>query len=363
MTTLVVEKQLIADNYNKMRSETGVSVIPVLKGNAYGIGETDAAKILWDAGARLFGASRLEEALTLRKALPEAEIILLTPYGAEDDAEKIIANNITATLGSYDSGVVLNGIAMKHNIKCRVHIAFDTGMGRFGFLPQDANKAAHAAKFLQSLIVCGSFTHLSNCFGRNRKSVMRQLALFKSCLNTLETSGVNPGMRHIANSAAALLYPELRLDAVRCGSALIGRTAVKNKAKLKKIGRLESTICDIRWLPAGHNIGYANTYKTKRPTRIASVPVGYAQGLFTAKSDDTYRFRDIMRSGFHDFTRLFGHGRLYAKINGKRVRVIGRIGMCNVILDVTDTECGEGDTVEFDANPIFINADVERRYV
>ncbi|HEX2939248.1 MAG TPA: alanine racemase [Ruminiclostridium sp.] len=363
MTTLVVEKQFIADNYNAMRSETGVCVIPVLKGNAYGMGEAETARILWDAGARLFAASRLEEALVLKAELPEAEILLLTPYGSEEDVEKIVSNGITAALGSYESGVLLNGIAEKHNVKCRVHIKFDTGMGRFGFLPQDAEKAAQAAKYLTSLTVVGSFTHLSNCFGKSRKDVMQQLALFKSCLNTLEKAGVNPGLSHIANTNGALLYPELRLDAVRCGSALIGRPGVKTKLKFQKVGHLQSNICDMRWIPAGHNIGYANTYKTKKPTHIAVVPVGYSQGLFTRKIDDTYRFRDFLRCSFHDFMRLFGEGRIYANVYGKKARVVGRVGMCNIVLDVTDIECNAGDLVSFDANPLLINADVERKYI
>lgn len=363
MTALVVEKQHIAENYHAMRTETGVCVIPVLKGNAYGLGETEIAHALWDAGARLFAASRLEEALALKKAVPEAEILLLTPYETENDVEQIVSNSITAALGSYDNGVLLNGIAEKHNVKLRVHIKFDTGMGRFGFLPQDADKAAQAAKYLTNLTVCGTFTHLSNCFGKSRKDVMQQLALFKSCLNTLKKAGVNPGLRHIANSNGALLYPELRLDAVRCGSALIGRSGVKCHANLKRVGYLQSSICDMRWLPAGHNIGYANTYKTKKPTRTAIVPVGYAQGLFTRKTEDTFRIRDVLRDGFHDFMRLFGGERLHAVINGKRVPVIGRVGMCNTILDVTDVECHVGDDVIFDVNPIFINANVERKYI
>jgi alanine racemase len=363
MTTLVVQKDYIVENYHAMQRETGVLVIPVLKGNAYGIGESETARLLWDAGARVFAASRIEEALRLKKLLPEAEIILLSPYDTESDAEKIVTAGITASVGSYDSGVLLNGIAQKHGVKCSVHIKFDTGMGRFGFLPQDADKAAQAAKYLTNLTVCGCFTHLSNCFGKHKKGVMAQLALFKQCLDTLEKAGVNPGMRHIANSNGALLYPELRLDAVRCGSALLGRVAVKNKAGLQRVGHLESTICDTRWLPASHNIGYANTYTTKKPMRIAVIPVGYADGLFTEKSRDTFRFRDVLRYGFHEFKILFGSGRLYCHINDKKVTIVGRVGLCSVVADVSEIECKAGDTVKFDANPLFINADVERLYI
>jgi alanine racemase len=363
MTALVVQKQLVVENYNAMQRVTGVCVIPVLKGNAYGLGESETARLLWDAGARIFAASRIEEALRLKSELPQAEILLLSPYGTEEDAEKIVSAGITAAVGSYDSGVLLNGIAEKRGVICRVHFVFDTGMGRFGFLPQDAEKAVKAAKFLTSLRLAGCFTHLSNCFGKKKKKVFTQLELFKSCIGTLEKAGINPGMRHIANSNAALLYPELRLDAVRCGSALLGRAGVKNKAGLKRVGLLQSSVCETRWLPAGHNVGYANTYRTKKPTRVAVIPVGYVDGLFTEKSKDTFRFRDVMRYGYHDFLSLFGRGRLYCRIGGNKAPIIGRVGLCSVEADVSDIECNAGDTVTFDANPLFINSDVERIYV
>jgi alanine racemase len=363
MTALVVQKEFIVENYNAMRRETGVLVIPVLKGNAYGLGDIETARILWDAGARIFAVSRLEEALRLHETMAEAEILLLTPYDTEEDAEKIVTAGITAAVGSYDSAVLLNGIAANKNIKCRVHFKFDTGMGRFGFLPEDADKAVKAAKYMPNLEIRGCFTHLSNCFGKNKKGVFKQLELFKSCLEALEKEGVNPGIRHIANSNAALLYPELRLDAVRSGSALLGRVGVNNKAGLKKVGFLQSSICDMRWLPAGHNIGYANTYKSKKPIRIAVIPVGYADGLFTEKSKDTFRFRDVLRYGWHDFQMLFGARRLYCGIGGKKAPLVGRAGLCNVVADVSSLDCREGDTVVFEVNPLFINADVQRIYI
>jgi alanine racemase len=363
MATLVVQKDYIVENYNALMRETGVLVIPVLKGNAYGLGESDMARILWDAGARVFAASRIEEALRLHNILPEAEIILLTPYGTEDDAEKIVDAGITATADSYNSAVLLNGIAEKRNVKCRVHFAFDTGMGRFGFLPQDADKAVKAAKFLNNLTLVGCFTHLSNSFGKHKKDVAEQCRLFNDCIKTLKDAGIDPGILHMANSNAALRYPETRYNAVRCGSALLGRVAVKNKAGLKRVGYLQSSICDIRWLPAGHNVGYANTYKTKKPMRIAVVPSGYADGLFTEKTCDTFRVRDALRSGLHDFKSLFKRGSLYCSVNGKKVPVVGRVGMCNVVLDVSNIECHTGDTVTFEINPILVNANVERKFI
>jgi alanine racemase len=363
MTALVVQKDLIVENYQAIKRFTGVTVIAMLKGNAYGMGDVEIARLLWEAGARIFAVSRIEEALCLHNAMPEAEILLLSPYSNIEDAERIVESGITASVGSYDSAVLLNGIAEEHNVRCRVHLKFDTGMGRFGFLPEDADKAVKAAKYLPNLEICGCFSHLSNCFGKNKKSVFKQLELFNSCVSALKEAQINPGICHIANSNAALLYKELRLDAVRAGSALVGRVGVKDKAGLKKVGYLQSSICETRWLPAGHNIGYANTFKTKHPMRIAIIPVGYADGIFTEKVKDTFRFRDVLRFCWHDFKMLFGGGRLYCTIGGKKVPLLGITGLCSVIADVSSVECKEGDIVLFDVNPIFVNSNVQRQYV
>ena len=363
MTTLIVQKNAVVHNYNAIRQETGGIVIPVLKGNAYGLGDREIAQLLAAEGVSFFAVARLEEARRLAEVLPDAEILLTTPYSTEDAAEEIVGLSLTATVGSYDSAVLLNGIAEKHGVKCRVHFKFDTGMGRFGFLPQEAEKAVQAARYLKNLEVCGCFTHLSNCFGKDKKGVFRQYEQFRGCVETLRAAGIDPGITHIANSAAALLYPQLRLDAVRVGSALLGRVSVKTKLDLIKVGRLESRVCEIRWLPAGHNIGYADTYRTKKPARIAVIPVGYADGLFTGKVRDTFRFRDVLRYGWQDFLSLFGRQRLSCCIGGKKVPILGRVGLCNVVADVSDVPCDAGDAASFEVNPLLINANVDRTYV
>lgn len=364
MKVLSVQKDLLLHNLEAVKQLVGVPVIPVLKGNAYGLGDCEVAKILYGAGVRQFACARMEEAERLAAALPEeAEILLLSPYSTQEDAEKIINLNLTAAIGSYDSAVLLNGLAEKSGVTCRVHIKFDTGMGRFGFLPSEADKAVQAVKYLKNLELAGCFSHLSNSFGRSRKSAQRQLALLNECVKTLRDAGVEPGIVHIANSPAALRSPDMRLDAVRIGSALLGRVAVRNRLGLKKVGRLESDITEIRWLPKGHNIGYADTYKTKTAKRIAVIQVGYADGVFVEKKRDTFRLRDILRYGYADAKLLFKKPWLTCEIKGRPARILGRVGFCNVVADVTDIECKPGDIAVFDVNPLYINANVERRYI
>lgn len=363
MSELVVKKSYIADNYRELCSEIGVTVIPMLKGNAYGLGDTETASALYDAGAKTFAVSRLEEALRLHGVLKDAEILLLSPYGTEAAVKKILECGITATVGSYDSAVLLNGAAARQNRKCRVHFAFDTGMGRYGFLPAETGQAVKAAKYLPNLELCGCFSHFSNSFSKDNSSVHEQTSLFNECLSELEKSGINPGMRHIANSNAALKYPETRFDAVRIGSALLGRVAVGTRLKLKDVCEFSCDVCEVRWLPAGQNVGYGNTFKTKKAVRIAVIPAGYADGLYVSKVKDTFRLRDVLRYGWQDAKSLIGKGSLCCEINGRSAPLIGRIGFTTVVADISKIECEVGDRAKFHINPMYVNSNVERRYV
>ncbi|MFT9055220.1 MAG: alanine racemase [Ethanoligenens sp.] len=363
MSTLVVETDKILSNLKIMRNHTNVPVIPVLKGNAYGLGDVAVARLLVEkADVHLLAVSRLEEAARLKEALPDEEIFLLSPYSTESEAAEIVRLGLTATVGSYGSAVLLNGFAEKAGVRCRVHLKFDTGLGRSGFLPEESEKAVQAAKYLKSLEIAGCFSHLSNCFGKDVKGVTAQLDHFQNCVAALRNAGVEPGLLHIAASNAAILYPSTRLGAVRCGSALLGRVGVKNRLGLQRVGRLECPVADVRWLPAKHTVGYGNTYTTKKPARIATIQTGYADGLFLRKVRDAFRTRDILRDGWHDFKALLHRPALRCTINGQPALVIGRVGMCTVVVDVSNITCSAGDIASFDVNPMLINANVERVY-
>ncbi|HCC00588.1 MAG TPA: hypothetical protein DEP42_05165, partial [Ruminococcaceae bacterium] len=218
------------------------------------------------------------------------------------------------------------------------------------------------AKYLKNLEIVGCFSHISNCFGKNNKSVLLQLERFQKCCAALKDAEIDPGLLHIAASNAAILYPKARLGAVRCGSALLGRVGVPNQLGLQKVGELSCPISDIRWLPAKHSIGYGNTYITKKATRIAIIQTGYADGLFVEKKRDAFRTRDILRDGWHDLKALLLRRPLYCTINGQRCRLLGRIGMCSIVVDVSKVQCDPGTPAIFDTSPLMVNANVERVY-
>ena len=117
----------------------------------------------------------------------------------------------------------------------------------------------------------------------------------------------------------------MHLDAVRIGSAFLGRILTENKLGLKKIAYLESNVIEVKTLPKGYNIGYANTYKTKRETKIAVIPVGYMDGFGVVKANDTYRIFDCIRYIYHDIRAIISDMKVYVEINGRKFPVLGRV--------------------------------------
>lgn len=364
MATLFIHKDKILHNLAVLREQTGTLVIPVLSGNAMGLGDFETARLLSDAGVRLFAVSRLEEAKRLASVLPpEAEILLLSPYSTEAAAQQIVDLNLTAAVGSYDSAVLLSGLAERAGVKCRVHLLFDTGLGHYGFLPQEADKAVQAAKYLKNIEVAGCFTELIDPTGRDKKGAFEQLKQFNLCVETLRKADIHPGLTHIAGSAAGLRYPSLRLDAVRVANGLFGNPTAKRKLGLQKVYRLASEVSEVRWLPSGHTVGTDKRYRVKKPIRIAVIPIGYADGVFVEKVKDAFRFRDILRYRRQDFALLFRKEKLMCEIGGKKAPLVGAVGAYAVAADVSDMDCAPGDTVMLDCSSVLVGANVERSYL
>ena len=153
-------------------------------------------------------------------------------------------------------------------------------------------------------------------------------------------------------------YKETHLDMVRVGSALLGRVEGAKDFGLKEICHLETKVIETNNLKKGSNTGYANTYKVKRDTKTAIIPIGYADGFLTEKKKDTFRFFDILRYIKGDLLP----GKYFVKINQENARIIGRIGMFNIICDVTGMNVKAGDVVNANVNPILLDNSVRREY-
>jgi len=366
MKKLIIERSKLVENIEiikNLATAAGTAVIAVLKGNGYGLGICEFANLLLENGITMLAVSEQHEAVTLRENGITADILLLSPMCNPAEASKAVELGIICAIGSEQSAMVLNLAAQEQNTRARAHVVFDTGFGRFGFLPDSVDTTVQILNKLDSADIEGTFTHLSDSFG-DAKNSYRQFELFKRAVDKLETAGINAGMRHICNSCAFLRFDEMRLDAVRIGSAFLGRLPIANTHKLNRIADLQSRVCEIKSLPKGHNIGYANTYKTKRNTKIAVIPIGYKDGYGVQKVNDAFRFMDILRYAFHDIMALFKDNGIYVTIRGKRCRLLGRISMFNIIADVTDIDDAEvGDEVVLQCNPIMIDSGIEREYV
>ncbi|HZK39287.1 MAG TPA: alanine racemase, partial [Clostridia bacterium] len=211
-----------------------------------------------------------------------------------------------------------------------------------------------------SIDFTGIYSHFSCSFAKSPESVDRQMEKFLAVTQVLENAGVNCGVKHIANSSAALLYPATHLDCVRIGSAFLGRLAVPNIYGLHKIGLMECEVTAIKDLPKNHNIGYGDAYKTKKPVRIAIIPIGHTHGFGLEKRKDCFRLRDVARYVLNDIKLLFGKEKLYCRIGGEQVPVIGRIGLTHTAVDISGIDCEPGNIAVFEINPLQVDAWVER---
>lgn len=360
MKQYVIKKQDLVHNISVIKKIAGdARVIAVLKGNGYGLGLTELAGVMFDNGIDFFAVSELDEARELREAGIESDILLLTASAAREDIREGLSLDVILASGSEAAFEEISAVAAEVRKTARVHLKIDTGFGRFGFTDDMADTAVECVKKYDNISVEGVFSHFSFSFSDKRKDVEEQYKKFISFTEKLELNGISL-MKHICNSCAFLQYKDMHLDAVRVGSAFLGRLPLPNNYGLKKIGTMRSDVIEIKSLPAGNHVGYANTYTAKRETKIAVIPIGYKDGFGVEKSNDTFRLIDVLRYMYHNFRSL--GKRITVTINGKQYPVIGRVSMCNIIADVTGSDVKIGDIAEANANPILVSRAVERVY-
>lgn len=363
MKALVVEKEKIKENINKLkeRASENTKIIAVVKCNGYGLGAVKFTKCLIENGIDFFAVSTVEEALELRKAGIKNDILMLSCTAVKEEIKKLIENNIILSIGSKEDIETVESVAEEKKVKVRVHLKIDTGMGRYGFTVAQKEELIDTLKKLRNIKIEGTFSHFSSSYYDDKYTKM-QFDKFLEIVEILKDNNIDTGMLHICNSAAFIKYPEMHLDAVRIGSAFLGRLAFLDDLKLNQIGYLQAKVTEIKEIEKGSYISYSNAYKTKKKTKVAIVPCGYTEGFNLTIGKDMFREIDKVRNVFRATKELFKKEKIVIKIANKNCEVLGRVGTHHVVCDITNKDINIEDNVIMKINPKYVDTSVSRVY-
>lgn len=320
-------------NYHSIRSRlpSGTRYLGVMKADAYGHGAVPVSRALADLGAEYLAVSNLEEAVQLRRGEIRLPILILG-YTPPEYAENMIYLDITQEVHSLEYAKELDASLAGTNYILNVHLKLDTGMTRIGFFAYDNERTLDELKqvaALPHLRIEGVFMHFcvaDSTAGEDVAFTRLQFQRFTDMLSAMEGVGIRPEIRHCCNSGATILYPEYALDMVRPGIITYGNAPseeLEGAISLRPMMSLHSMIAQVRTVPAGTDISYGRLYRTKETTRVAVLPIGYADGLSRL---------------------LTGKASFY--LHGAMVPVIGRICMDMCMLDVSAVpDAKPGDVV------------------
>lgn len=328
-TEAVINLRSLEHNIRNIRRRLGdgVEIMAVLKGDGYGHGEKGIYPTLKKCGVERYAVAVWEEGESLRKA-GAVEPILLLGDTCDGQLENLIKYNLTPTIFSLDTAEKLNLLAKWSGVVQPINIKIDTGMSRIGFTADDSSiETIKKINSMENLKITGAFTHFSRADENDGKSAKAQYNLYLEMIKKLEDAGIEIPLKHVANSPAILLRPETQLNAVRAGDILFGLCPIDEndweKEDFRQVMSWYTYVVMVKEVPVGTEVGYGGTFITKRPTKIATIPVGFADGYSR---------------------KLSNVGKVM--INGKEAPIIGRICMDQFMVDVTDIDdVKRGDTV------------------
>lgn len=324
-----IDLTAVRNNFRRIKEviKPGTGIMAVVKANAYGHGMLQVSQVCLEEKADYLAVATLDEALELREAGIAVPILVLG-HIPDEFAAVVIENEIRPTV--YETGFAqkLSGTASKVGRKANIHVKIDTGMGRIGFAPgADTLDEIEAIASLPGIKLEGIFTHFAEADGHSPEFTLQQLNQFKSLIDDLEKRHIVIPVKHCANSAAIFRYPEAHFNMVRAGIVLYGlhpSPLMKGEdLRITPAMTLKSRISMVKTLEAGQGVSYGRTHICSRKTRIATVPIGYADGY---------------RRGFSN--------RAWAMINGHKAPLLGVVCMDQCMFDISGREdIREGDEV------------------
>lgn len=348
-TWVEVSTRALEENFRALATHAGVPVCAVVKANGYGHGLAIAARAFARAGAAMLAVTRIEEARALRAAGIEAPVLILMPV---PDPAEAVRLGCELSVGSVEEIAALPSAA-------RAHLEVDTGMGRLGVEPNEAPAAARAIGARATL--AGVWTHFPDAAGPGARA---QLERFRTVVTTLRHEGLTFAA-HAANSAATLALPGSRFDMVRVGTLLYGQNPPGAVAPwpLRETFAWYARVAAVRTVAPGTTVGYGSEWKASAPTRLATIPIGYADGFTVEPRARTPSLRETTRSFSRIVAAVVKYGEPVRAVHfgDHAALVAGRVAMHAVTVDVTGLpEVTVGTPARIPARRLMVDATIER---
>ncbi len=316
-TWIEISKSAIKNNYNIFRNliKPQTQLMAVVKSNAYGHELLSFSKYISSLGSDWLGVDSITEAKTLREAGIKKPILVLG-YTLPIHFGLASANNISLTISSFSNLASL----VKSKKKVSVHLKFDTGMHRQGFFPAEAKKVCEIVKRSGTIRIQGVYTHFAGAKKPDsHQETEKQIAKLNQAVKTIQEQGFRPTV-HASATAGTLNYPDAHFDLVRIGIGMYGlwpspetQKAYKSKLKFEPTLTWKTIVSEVKWVDKGEKVGYDYTETLARKSLLAVLPIGY----------------------WHGYWRAFS-SKAYVLIGGKRCKVIGRVAMDMIVVDVTN---------------------------
>jgi alanine racemase len=350
-----ISLKAISENLKVVRRQIGPKpkVLAVVKSNAYGLGAVPVAKALEKAGADWFGVTCTNEGIELRESGLRKRVLVLTGFWPGEE-RRLLKQNLTPVVTRLDDVRLLERAAKaipNKKAPIRFHLKINTGMNRLGIEAREVDAFVAALSECRNIALEGTFTHFASAEDFSARQTDDQERLFRGCLTRMRELGVSPGIVHMANSGAICARPTTYMDMVRPGAVLYGYyqsfdpphkgEEVRERLPIEPCLSLRARIITLRDVPAGQGVGYSARFVTERPTRVAVINAGYADGISRLRSN---------------------HG--CALVRGRRVPLVGTVSMDLTTLDVTtlpDVKLGDIVTIYGkDGSDSIIVSDVAR---
>jgi len=320
-----ISLKAIGENLSTIQRQVGkdVSIMAVVKANAYGHGDVEVSKFLEKKAAVAYlGVAFPEEAVRLRKAGIRKPILVFT-LPARLQASLFCDFRLEATVCSLEDVKILSAEAQRRKRTLPIHLKIETGMNRIGVRPQGLENLLASLAKAPRLEIKGAFTHFAVSEQKDKSFTLQQLEEFQRGLAVLKKHNISPEFIHCANSGAIMDLPQTHFNLVRPGISLYGYTPARHmnmSDSLRPAMRLKTSVSLVKWINGGESVSYGRRFIAPRKTRIATLPIGYADG----------------------YSRLLTN-KAYTLIRGSRFPIVGTICMDQLMADVSNEDVGVGE--------------------